>query len=259
MTPARREPDAMKLTFLGTRGYIDPRTAAHFNHTTTLVTWRGESIRIDCGEDWRGRCDATDQQAFLITHCHPDHALGLRAGCDTPVYAPPEAWEEMVDWPIADRRTLRHREPLRIAGMTVEAFPVQHSTKCPAVGYRIAVGEVTIFYAPDLVYIQDREAALTGCDAYIGDGATIDRNFVRRQKDTGQLIGHTPVRTQLTWCRKLDVPKMFVTHCGSQIVTGGRAAVEAIEGYAAERDVQVEVATDGMQAVLPRETEGEGV
>jgi phosphoribosyl 1,2-cyclic phosphodiesterase len=240
----------MKLTFLGTKGYIEPETDLHRMHTTTLVTYRGKSIRIDCGEDWRGRCDETRQQAYVITHCHPDHAFGLKDGCDDPVYAPPEAWEEMGDWPIEDQRIIEHRESVTLANITVECFPVQHSTKCPAVGYRISAGVVTVFYAPDLVYIKDREAALECCHAYIGDGATIDRSFVRKQKDTDQLIGHTPVRTQLTWCQKLDVPKMFVTHCGAQIVEDHEAAVETIGEYAAERGVEFEIATDGMERVL---------
>ncbi|MGI5818865.1 MAG: MBL fold metallo-hydrolase [Armatimonadota bacterium] len=240
----------MKLTFLGTKGYVEPATDRHRMHTSTLVTYRGRSIRIDCGEDWRGRCGETRQRAVFITHCHPDHAFGLKDGCDDPVYAPPEAWEEMSGWPIADHRTIEHRERVEIAGMSVECFRVQHSTRCPAVGYRIMAGVVTVFYAPDLVYIEDREAALTGCDAYIGDGATIDRNFVRKQKDTGELIGHTPVRTQLTWCQKLGVPRMFVTHCGSQIVKDHDAAVEKIGSYASERGVQFEIATDGMERVL---------
>jgi len=240
----------MKLTFLGTKGYIEPKTDLHRMHTSTLITYRRKSIRIDCGEDWRGKCDDIRQQALFITHCHPDHAFGLKDGCDDPVYAPPEAWEEMGDWPIEDQRTIEHRETLEIAGISVECFPVQHSTKCPAVGYRISAGVVTVFYVPDLVYIQDREAALEGCDAYIGDGATIDRNFVRKQKNTDQLIGHTPVRTQLTWCQKLGVPKMFVTHCGSQIVNDHEAAVEKVGEYADERGVDFEIATDGMERVL---------
>jgi len=243
-------PPLMKLTFLGTKGCIEAQTDEHRMHTSMLVTYRGSSIRIDCGEDWLGRCGETRQQALFVTHCHRDHALGLKDGVSDPVYAPPEAWGEMADWPIGDRRTIEHREPVTIGAITVESFPVQHSTSCPAVGFRISAGVVTVFYAPDVVYIQDREAALMGCKVYIGDGATIDGNFVRRQKDTGELIGHTPVRTQLTWCRKLGVPRMIVTHCGDQIVSGGADAVRKIEEYAAERDVEVQVAIDGMEVVL---------
>lgn len=208
-------------------------------------------MRIDCGEDWLGTCDRTRHQAFLITHCHADHAFGLKNGASVPVYAPPEVWEGMGAWPIKDQRVIEHRETIELGELAIECFPVQHSTKCPAVGYRITASGVSAFYAPDLVYIDDREAALSGCATYIGDGATIDRNFVRRQKDSGKLVGHTPVRTQLTWCRKLDVPRMIVTHCGSQIVTGGEDAIRKLEEYASERGIEVVVATDGMVLDLP--------
>ena len=240
----------MKITFLGTKGYIEKPTDLHRMHTSALITYRGKSIRIDCGEDWLGRCDETRAQATFITHCHLDHAFGLKSGCAGPVYATPDAWEDMGDWPIEDRRTIEHRETVELGGISVECFPVQHSTRCPAVGYRISAGVVTVFYVPDVVYIHDREAALSGCDVYIGDGATIDQNFVRKQKDTGELIGHAPVRTQLTWCERLGVPKMIVTHCGNQIVQDHEAAVEQVREYAHERGVEAEIATDGLERVL---------
>jgi hypothetical protein len=73
--------------------------------------------------------------------------------------------------------------------------------------------------------------------------------MVRRDGD--QLFGHTPVRTQLTWCRKEGVPKMIVTHCGSGIVTGENEGVlEQIREFARQRKVEVEVAYDGMEVVL---------
>jgi len=240
----------MKLTFLGTRGYIEAVTDEHRMHTSTLVTYRGRSVRIDCGEDWLGRCGEVRTQAIFVTHCHPDHAWGLKLGAPAPVYATAESWQEMAGWPIEQRRTIADRETVTLGEISVQCFAVQHSTRCPAVGYRIRAGAVTVFYVPDLVYILDREAALEGCDVYIGDGATLDRNFVRRQKDTGELIGHAPVRTQLTWCRKLGVPRMIVTHCGSQIVQGGAAAERTLHEYAAERRVAVQIATDGLEVVL---------
>lgn len=240
----------MKLTFLGTRGYIEAVTDEHRMHTSTLVSYRGRSVRIDCGEDWLGRCGEVRAQAIFITHCHPDHAWGLKQGAPGPVYATAESWEEMAGWPIEDRRTIADRESVALGEITVQCFDVQHSTRCPAVGYRISAGVITIFYVPDLVYIIDREAALTGCDVYIGDGATLDRNFVRKQKDTGELIGHVPVRTQLTWCQKLGVPRMIVTHCGSQIVKGGADAERTLQEYAEERGVEAQIATDGLEVVL---------
>ena len=85
---------------------------------------------------------------------------------------------------------------------------------------------------------------------YIGDGATVDGEMVRKGEDD-QLLGHTPVRTQLTWCRKEGVPRMIVTHCGSQIVEGeGQGIYDKITDYARERDVEVDVAYDGMSLIL---------
>ncbi len=240
----------MKLTFLGTRGCTDLRPPEHYMHASLLVTYRGSSVRIDCGEDWLERCSEVRPCAIFITHCHPDHAFGLKRGSPCPVYATAESWREMADWPIAERCTIHAREPLTVAGITLEAFPVEHSTSCPTVGFRISAGVAIIFYAPDLVYIHDREAALTGCTAYVGDGATLDRSFVRRQRDSGALIGHTPVRTQLGWCRTLAVPRMIVSHCGNQIVEAPEEAARKVAAWATERDVRAEIAIDGLEVVL---------
>jgi hypothetical protein len=51
------------------------------------------------------------------------------------------------------------------------------------------------------------------------------RSFVRRRGKA--LIGHSPVRTQLTWCQKEGVPKAIITHCGSEIVTGDEREIAA--------------------------------
>jgi hypothetical protein len=42
----------MKLTFLGTRGEIDIRTARHRRHSTLFVTQGRTRVMIDCGLDW---------------------------------------------------------------------------------------------------------------------------------------------------------------------------------------------------------------
>ena len=90
----------MKITFLGTKGYVEQPTDLHRMHTSALITYRGKSIRIDCGEDWLGRCDETRAQALFVTHCHLDHAFGLKDGFAGPVYATPDSWQGMTDWPI---------------------------------------------------------------------------------------------------------------------------------------------------------------
>ena len=241
----------MKLTFLGTRGEINAKSRRHRRHAVLRVSYRGKDVMIDCGENWRREVHRLKPHGIVITHAHPDHALGLKDGSPCMVYATEDAWAGMAEYPIpkARRRTVVPRRAFTVQGIRFEAFPLEHSLRAPAVGYRIIAGKADVFYAPDLVYIHDRDEALTGTRLYIGDGATVTRSFVRKRAE--HLIGHTPVRTQLTWCRKTGVPEMIVTHCGSQIVKGDERVLGAkLRKMARERGVKVVIAHDGMERIL---------
>jgi phosphoribosyl 1,2-cyclic phosphodiesterase len=239
----------MKLTFLGTRGNIDARTPMHRRHTALLVSYRGRDVMIDCGADWRGRLDEIAPHAVVVTHAHPDHARGLADGARCPVHASAEAWEEITGWPIAHRRIVHPRRAVSVEGITFEAFPVEHSLHAPAVGYRVSAGRVAIFYVPDVVFIRERQAALAGIRLFIGDGATLTRPLIRRREE--HLIGHTPVRTQLTWCKDAGIRRAIITHCGSAIVTGNPNEVAAqVRAMGEERGLEATIAHDGMTLVL---------
>ena len=246
----------MKLEFLGTRGNIDARTRRHRMHSAMKVSYYDAEVAIDCGEDWLGRVEGWRVDAVVVTHAHPDHAFGLKEGAPCPVYATEASWQTMETFEIAERRTMPEREPIQIPAdgrsdpITFEAFPVLHSTRAPAVGYRVTAGRVDIFYVPDVAWIEDREAALSGVRVYVGDGATIKRSMVRKPGDV--IIGHVPIQTQLTWCKKLAVPRAIFTHLGSQIVEGDERTLEVeIRDLAEERNVdRVEIAHDGMEVVL---------
>jgi phosphoribosyl 1,2-cyclic phosphodiesterase len=143
--------------------------------------------------------------------------------------------------------------PVRIAttigGVTFEAFPVDHSTRAPAVSYRVTLGSRCIFYVPDVVAIHNRHEALQGADLYIGDGATIQRSMVRRCN--GALIGHAPITTQLGWCKKEGVQQAVFTHCGSEIVKGDERRLGAlVRRLARERGLDARIARDGLQMPL---------
>jgi phosphoribosyl 1,2-cyclic phosphodiesterase len=239
----------MKLTFVGTRGEIDARTRRHRMRTSLLVSYRSANVMIDCGLDWLGKLERVGPNAIVLTHAHPDHAWGLKRGAPCPVYAPEKTWQELRHYPIKDRHVIKERTPTKICGITFEAFPVEHSILSPAVGYRVSAGRARIFYAPDLIFIHDRKAALEGVQLYIGDGATLTRSFIRRRGKA--LIGHSPVRTQLTWCQKEGVRRAIITHCGSEIVTGDERKIAAkLRAIGAERGVDVRIAYDGMKVKL---------
>jgi phosphoribosyl 1,2-cyclic phosphodiesterase len=239
----------MKLTFLGTRGEIEARTRRHRMHTSLLVSYRAANVMIDCGLDWLGKLKLLSPNAIVLTHAHPDHAWGLQQGAPCPVYAPENTWRELRNYPIKHRRMLTERTATKICGITFEAFAVEHSILSPTVGYRVRAGRACIFYAPDLIFIHERAAAMKGVQIYIGDGATVSRSFIRKRGKA--LIGHSPVRTQLTWCEKEGVPRAIITHCGSEIVTGDENDMSAeIDAMAAERNVDVCIAYDGMKLKL---------
>src|SRR5437763_89062 len=239
----------VKLTFLGTRGEIEKRTRRHMMHTSLLVSYRGADVMIDCGLDWLGKFERLRLSAIVLTHAHPDHAWGLRDGAPCPVHAPQKTWQTLKGCKIDDRQMIKERVPVKICGITFEAFPVEHSILAPAVGYRISTGRARVFYGPDLLFIHDRAAALKDVQLYIGDGATLMRSFVRRRGD--RLIGHAPVRTQLGWCAKEGVPRAIITHCGSDIVTGEeRSLRKTIAAIARDIGIEAQIAHDRMKLAL---------
>jgi phosphoribosyl 1,2-cyclic phosphodiesterase len=239
----------MKLTFLGTRGNIDVRTRRHRRHSSLRISYRGRGVVLDWGEDWLERRDELRAEAVAVTHAHPDHADGLKRGVPCPVYATAASWEIMRNFDVANRRVAEPRVPFEAAGMTIEAFPLDHSTRAPAVGYRVRAGAAVVFYVPDVAWIRDRAAALRGVDLYVGDGATLTRSMVRKPGD--EPIGHAPIGAQLGWCACEGVPRAVFTHCGSGIVNGDeRKLGPKLRRMAEERGVEATFAYDGLEIVL---------
>ncbi len=239
----------MRVTFLGTRGEIELRSRSHRRHSALLLEADGACVMIDCGTDWAKRVWALRLDAILLTHAHEDHAGGLRTGSPAPVYVTEVTRHAIARYPVQECRLLEPRSPVSLGPITFEAFPVEHSLRAPAVGFRVTAEAATLFYVPDVVAIPDRGAALAGLGLYVGDGAAVTRPIVRRRD--GARIGHTSVREQLDWCAGERVRRAIFTHCGSEIVRAdGRTLAARVRALGAERGVDAVIARDGMQLEL---------
>jgi phosphoribosyl 1,2-cyclic phosphodiesterase len=257
MASNMRRQDRLSLTFLGTRGEIDARSRLHRRHSALLVRLGRARIMIDCGADWLNRAARIRPSAIILTHAHPDHARGLARGAPCPVYATRTTWKLLSVNPVRERRTMPARKPVVIGGIRLEAFPVEHSLRAPAVGYRIAAGGSQVFYVPDVLAIRHRRAALRGVGLYIGDGAVIARSLIRIRQ--GTRIGHAAIRKQLAWCRAEQVPAAIFTHCGSEIVKGdARQLARRIREMGAEYEVDARIAHDGQRLRLTQSAAARG-
>jgi phosphoribosyl 1,2-cyclic phosphodiesterase len=242
-------PPAIELTFLGTRGGIDLNSRRHRRHSALLVRHAEARIMIDCGADWLHLLDAVAPNAIVLTHAHPDHARGLAHGAPCPVYATAETLLLLRGCPLQELQAVRPRRPFAFGELSFEAFPVEHSIRAPAVGYRISAAADCFFYVPDVVAISNRRRALKGVQLYIGDGAVVRRSMIRRRGKA--LIGHAPMVAQLGWCEAEHVTEAVFTHCGSEVVRGdARHLNSVVRRLGNEHSVEARIAFDGLQLSL---------
>jgi phosphoribosyl 1,2-cyclic phosphodiesterase len=214
-----------------------------------LIQHNDARIMIDCGADWLTRLSSIAPTAIVLTHAHRDHAWGLAKGAPCPVFASKETLDLLRGFPIQKRREIPVRKSVTIDGVRFKAYPVQHSTRAPAVGFRVSANGVCFFYVPDVAELPDVSNTLRGINVYIGDGATMTRSMVR--KKNGNLIGHAPITAQLNWCKTAGICRAIFTHCGSPIVRGNASVLRAaIKRLGQEYGIEAQFAYDGHQISL---------
>lgn len=240
----------MKITFLGTCGYIKTHTRTHRLETATLIEYRGKRIMIDCGGDWLKRVWRIKPDAIVLTHAHPDHVDGLKNGSPCPVYAPRMTWRLIKDFLIPEslRHTSYFTKPNYICGLYFQPIRIKHSLNAPAVSYRITVGKQIIFYTGDVAYIPNTKRVLRGVHLYVGDGAALTAPLIRKKNE--EIFGHTTIRTQLTWCQKAGIKRAIFTHCGSPIVHAHKTSVSTIKRLAQDKGIDAHIAHDGQTIAL---------
>ena len=239
----------MKLSFLGSRGYVEESSATHRGHSAFLVEEDGFRLLCDFGENHAGTLREVRPDAVVVSHAHPDHAWGLREGTAIPVFASATTHAIVKDFPIGRRIALAPARRRRVGPFRVTLFPVVHSVRCPCTAIRVESPRTRLLYSGDVVSFPHPDAAFAGIDLYVGDGSTLSGSLVRRHK-SGELIGHTTIRAQLGWLGRYGVAGAIFAHFGKGPIEIGDAALRArVDELAREKApaCRVEIATDGAE------------
>ena len=242
----------MRLTFFGSRGYVEESSPSHFGHSAFAVDADGYRILCDFGENRRGMLGRIRPDAIVISHAHPDHAGGLAEETEIPVYASRVTHGILASLPIRNPATVAPGRRRKVGPFSLTLFPVVHSVRCPCTAVRLEAEGRALLYSGDVVSFEDPDRAFRGAVAYVGDGSTLAGSLVRRHP-TGTLVGHTTVRAQLGWLGRYGVSRAVFSHFGKgPIEMGDEALRSRIAELAREKAPRCEasIAVDGLELEL---------
>lgn len=195
--------------------------------TSILIEWRGTSILIDCGPDFRQqmlRIDNDKLDAVLFTHEHADHTAGLddiRPYCfmeskSMPIYGQKRVidslkrrfdyvFETENRYPGAPSVEIHEIEPyidFLIEGKTIKPLLVNHGS-LPILGYRF------------------------DHFAYLTDVKTLDEKTYQQLENLDVLVinalriqehpTHNNLEEALIHIQKINPKKAYITHIGFQL------------------------------------------
>lgn len=232
----------MKLTFLGTKGFIEESSKKHKYHSSLLVEHKEFKLLIDHGLLSK-KLQEIKPDAIIITHGHPDTFKWLKE--DEEYLGKIYVTRETKRLSKFDKnfQLLRLNRWFKLGLFEILPYRVVHSLNAPAVGFKIR-GNKTIMYNSDLVVMKNK-TVLRDVDLYIGDGSSVRGNLVRRKGST--LFGHARMSTQVNWCKKYNIPKIIFTHLGKEALRLGEKKVEKI---LRQPDLEIKIAYDGMRYAL---------
>jgi ribonuclease BN (tRNA processing enzyme) len=230
----------MKIRILGTRGEIEPSAPYHARHSGVLVDGK---ILLDLGE--REFLDRKPQAAF-ITHLHPDHAIFVRdrsVRADLPVYAP-EARADGVRVRVVAR-------PMTLGPYRITPIPTVHSKNVKSSAYLVRRGKRSLLYTGDLIWIPRRHRRLLGRPDLVITEASFLREggAVRRDAETGQVVGHTGVPNLVHFFRGFT-RHILLVHFGAWFYADMKTARRQLRALGRQHGVEVHVGYDGMEMSL---------
>lgn len=199
----------MRIKILGTKGYTPWTSPLAKKFTSSRWYWNGRSLQIDIGNPYQGR----QVDYLLITHLHYDHIQEFKT-CprQIKVLVPSGTFIEPLRKknPWVDIRLFKER--ISLDGLSVEAFPVLHSSTTLTYGFKFFWKNKKIVWLPDYCIVPMFSEALSKVDVlFLGCGA-FKKDIVHRGRGHCQKA----VQTTLEKLSNLKYPpkKIFTIHYG---------------------------------------------
>jgi len=225
----------MRLKILGTRGEVKASSPYHSKHSGILLD---KEILFDIGEegflDYKPKC-------IFITHLHPDHAFFLRK---------PEK-RDKIKIPIYTPENLKGKKLLNLAPYKIVSIPTIHSKKVKSVAYLIEKNNKKILYTGDMVWIRKKYHCLfRGLDLVITEASFYRKGgLVRKDKNTGEIYGHTGVQDLVNLFKKFTSDIVF-SHFGSWFYKDIKRARKDLAKLAKKNKINITIAYDGLEIVV---------
>jgi len=241
----------MKLSFLGTKGYIEESSSRHKYHSSLLIEHNKFRLLIDHGIVSR-KLNMIRPNAILITHAHPDAFMWLLKDekYDGKIYVTNET--KKLSKFDKNFEIIKPNKWFYVGPFKVMAYKVIHSLIAPAVGFKISIVKTknktkTLVYNPDLI-VPENKSVLNGVDLYIGDGSSFMANLVRKKGN--KLFGHARMSTQINWCMDYEIKNAIFTHLGKEpLRIGDKNLVNKLK-HNKINGMNISIAYDGMESEL---------
>jgi len=215
-----------KITFLGSKGMIEEYDRWHRYRTGIIIETPRTRFMIDCGEE-RFFSYLGGIEFLTLSHKHPDHTDGIKGKrVKIPLVASPTVLRQLktdlkvqIDKPVSGG--IKHKD------VEIRLIPCYHSVLAPMWGI-IVNEELGVF--TDIIAPRRGWRVLKNLKYYIGDGSAITRPLIRRHKETGEIFGHTTIKTQLRKALQFGWEKIIFTHFGKEAVEMDERKLKEILG-----------------------------
>jgi len=235
----------LEIKILGTRGEIDESSPGHEKHSGILI----DHIMFDIGEE--AYLEHKPKIVF-ITHLHPDHVFFIKSGKEKTI--DPDKYSKVseimffspeIPEGVDQKRWIQIKtgDSIDLGSFIITPIPTIHSKKVKTIGYLIQSGLGKVFYSSDVIWIRKKyHDLLRNLDLVITDGSFIkEGGMIRRDKETGEIYGHSGIPNLYKLFNKLEAKKIVFTHFGSWMMEDPKKGEEKIK----ELGENVEVAKDG--------------